>query len=150
MERKFETELEALLQRELKRLPNRKAPATLAPRIMAAIQAKSQVPAWRRPIWTLPRRTQWMVALLYLTVIVSLYSAANSAISFSQWASIWTDWANTGNALSEGGEVLFGSLGLVLRAFESIWLMLLALGVVLYLFCLATGSVFYQLAVKRN
>ena len=42
---------EALLDRELKRLPERPAPTTLVPRVMAAIQARARLP-WYRQAWS--------------------------------------------------------------------------------------------------
>lgn len=151
MEHKFEIELEALMQRELNRLPPRKAPASLAPRVMAAIQARSHVPAWRRPIWTWPRRTQWLVALLFLSVLASMFSIASVSVSLAQWTDYLSDWSNTGLALKECGEILLSAVGMVAGSFGQFWTsVILGTALAMYLFCLGTGTLFYQWTVKRN
>ncbi len=152
MERKFEQELETLVHRELKRLPLRPAPATLAPRVLAAIQARTApVPAWKRPIWTLPRRTQWLITLLFLSVFATAYSWLLASPSFAECLDIWTQLAALGQTLQECGETLLSVAAASVQSLSQFWLMVfVTMGLAAYLFCLATGSLFYSVAIKRN
>jgi hypothetical protein len=52
------SELEALVDRELKALPPLTAPPNLAPRILAAIAARAEAPWYRRPWQTWPLALQ--------------------------------------------------------------------------------------------
>jgi len=150
MERKYETELEALIQRELRRLPPRSAPASLAPRVLAAIQSRAQVPWWKRPIWTWPRRTQWLVALLFLTVLVSGLSLAGIAATFAEVSDYWAGWSGAWGVFKDCGETLRNAVVVMVLSIQRIWLLaILGTALGLYLFCLGTGTLFYRLAVKR-
>src|SRR5437773_8902125 len=51
MEKEIEQKLETLIHQQLRKLPARRAPASLAPRVLAAIHAREQQTSWQRP-WT--------------------------------------------------------------------------------------------------
>jgi hypothetical protein len=150
MERKYETELETLMQRELRRLPLCAAPPSLAPRVLAAIQSRAQAPWWKRPLWTWPRRTQWLVALLFLTLLVSGLSVAGIAASITEVSEYWADWSGAWSVFKDCGEILRNAAVVMVLSIRHTWLVaILGTGIGLYLFCLGTGTLFYRLAVKR-
>jgi len=66
---------EARLDRELKRLPDRPAPATLMPRVLAAIQARARLPWYRQDWSTWPRFAQgFSLAVLSLLLGALTYA----------------------------------------------------------------------------
>jgi hypothetical protein len=150
MERKYETELEALMERELRRLPLRKAPSSLAPRVLAAIQARTHAPWWKRPIWTWPCSTQWLVATLIFAVLITGASVAATATTFSDLWAYWAGCQSTWTVLTDCAEILLSSVAIMLRSIQHPWMQIIAGTVAaLYVFCLCTGTLFYRLAVKR-
>jgi len=64
---KWETEL----AQELRKLPDREAPATLIPRVMAALQARVRLPWWRRTWWQWPPAAQ-LLGLLAVSSVLGL------------------------------------------------------------------------------
>jgi hypothetical protein len=110
-----------LLDRELKRLPEHPAPATLLPKIMAAIQAQAVLPWYRRNWWTWPAAAQAafiLAALIFIGVIVywmpteliqDLRSLAAEKISRLA-ATLTTCW-NTLNALAGALSLALGKTG---------------------------------------
>lgn len=60
-------DLERLVDRELKRLPGPRAPRTLVPRVMAAVETAAQTPWYRRAWFTWP--IGWQVASVSMGVV---------------------------------------------------------------------------------
>lgn len=91
----YERQLEAEIDRELKALPELRAPATLMPRVLDAIAARSAVPA-RRQLWQ-----SWPVGLrmaslaLFLALFAGLclglaqLEAAQPVAAFTQQCRSW-------------------------------------------------------------
>lgn len=69
-------QLERLVHEALRALPPRRAPATLAPRVLAAIAARQRVPWYRRawPDW--PRACQAAFFAFAAAVVGALYAGA--------------------------------------------------------------------------
>jgi hypothetical protein len=65
-------ELETLVDRELKRLPAPRAPHTLLPRVMAAVEALAQRPWYTRAWFTWP--AGWRVASI-VPIVLLVYAA---------------------------------------------------------------------------
>jgi hypothetical protein len=78
----YEKQLEARIDRELRRLPELAAPATLIPRVMAAIEGRAAVRWYRRPWleWPLPARG----------VSFGLLLAVFGGVGFGIWALLGT------------------------------------------------------------
>jgi hypothetical protein len=105
----YDKELEAGIDRELKRLPELAAPATLIPRVMAAIEHQAAVPWYRQPWldWPLPARAASFAFLL----------AVFGGVGFGLWAFLQT--AVFAAATGKVGE-LVSSIGLVQNALNAI------------------------------
>jgi hypothetical protein len=71
MDNEMNPKLEALIQQELRKLPSRRAPETLAPRVLAAIQAREQQSWWQRPwtTWPFKFRLIFMVAAVCSAIL---------------------------------------------------------------------------------
>src|SRR5688572_6306754 len=85
MELPEQKELEQFIHQQLKKLPEREAPAELVSNVFAAIAARENAPWWKQPFTSWPRNTQ---ALLYTAVslvfIVSVYYAWRPAEARSE------------------------------------------------------------------
>ena len=148
-----ENNLEQEIGRALRQLPLRRAPATLLPRVLAAIQAHAHQPWWQRPLATWPR---WMqVITLVLSVgIASLlawgigqgiqavdFAAAGKAVGsfLDRFEFVWTATTATGNAFL-----------LVLSKTHPIFLCAAgALCVIAYTSCVGMGTLLYRLATNK-
>ena len=68
--------LEDLIQRELAKLPEMKAPETLVPRVMGTLQARSHAPWWRQPFPSWPWRLRTLCLTTLALMSISLIGAA--------------------------------------------------------------------------
>ena len=66
-------DLETLVGRELRRLPMPRAPHTLLPRVLAAVQAWAQRPWYQRAWFTWPHR--WQIASVAALILIILGGA---------------------------------------------------------------------------
>jgi hypothetical protein len=146
--------LEAAISRELKALPNLRAPSSLATRVMATIEQRTAVPWYRRDWQT------WPLALQ--TVSMAVLLTAFGGLCFLSWQFVRTpDFAA---ATSQAGS-LFASLGVLwnvagslknalLLAVQSLNpLFLIGCGVALtlgYAMCLGLGTLYVRLGLARR
>ena len=65
-------QLEQLMRRELRKLPELRAPETLVHRVMLAVHVKERQPWWQRPWLTWPRPAQWISSALFATTVTAL------------------------------------------------------------------------------
>ena len=149
-----EKQLEAAISRELKALPNLRAPSSLAARVMATIEQRTTVP-WYRQAWqNWPRPLQAVAALILV--------GAFSGLCFLSWQFVRTpDFAAASNRI--GG--LFGGLGVIWNTLgvlkSALFLavknvnpaILIGCGVALamgYAMCLGLGTVYVRLGFARR
>jgi predicted lysophospholipase L1 biosynthesis ABC-type transport system permease subunit len=139
------------LDRELKSLPDLRAPPTLAPRVLAAIAARSSCP-WYRQSWS-----AWPVGVRILATVVVLLAAAASVLG---WASLVRTPDLFGAAEEVVSDVFYlagaivNLVGLVLtavatslsRACGPFLIGLAAVLIAMYLCCLGCGTLLYRLA----
>jgi hypothetical protein len=154
MKEPLESSLEQRMHELLRQLPDRPAPATLAPRVMAAIAARKTPQVWwRRPFWGWPWTLQVVVlfgVLAGLTGVIYWGGAWSPQLSvspvFARISDLGTDLASLGRALLS----LADAAALVLSTLLRPWLMV-ALGLigVMYLCCLGVGTLFYRVAYRR-
>jgi hypothetical protein len=154
MNEQNEKQLEQLIHRELRKLPELSAPETLVHRVMLAVHVKERQPWWQRPWLTWPRPVQLGSAALFAATVTALvYFGAqawqatgivNPLDKIWQWVGslspLWDRLVTIGNAVvsvvQKGGRqyLLIGS----------------GIAVTMYLFCVAAGTAFYRLAFNRR
>jgi hypothetical protein len=146
--------LEQLIQRELSKLPERQAPDTLIPRVLARIEARARRHWWQRP-WT-----QWPIGLQVVSVPLLLASAAALVVGSS---AVWRLYAAqlSFQSLSDGLgtvsdawdilETLGNALLVLTRGVGQEWvLMALLVPFVMYLACVGLGTLCYRTAFYRR
>jgi hypothetical protein len=147
-------QLEHLIQRELEKLPELSAPNALIPRVLAAIEAQAQAPAWKRSWWTWPLGLKTAFVAVLLTLVgVFLYG---SSWASAQWQTSaapqnighwWDAFASTGEVLATLGHALL----VVCRSIGQPWLLGLAgLVMVMYLTCVGLGTICFRVAVNKR
>lgn len=139
------------LDRELKNLPDHRAPPTLVPRVLAAIAARSTSP-WYRQSWS-----AWPIGVrLAATVLVLIAVAA----SVSGWANL----VRTPGFFGAADEFVSDVFYLAGAVVNLVWLVLAAVAtgisrargpfllglsallIAMYLCCIGCGTVLYRLA----
>ncbi len=149
-----EKQLEAAISRELKALPNLRAPSSLATRVMATIEQPAALPWYRRAwqTWPMPLQTVSMLVLVgafgglcflsWQLVLTPDYTAASSKAG-SLFASLGVIW-NVLGALKSAVVITVGKLG---TGFLVGCGVALALG---YATCLGLGTVYVRLGFARR
>lgn len=148
------SQLEAAVDRELKALPNRPAPQTLLPRVMAVIERRAELPWYRRAWQTWPQPLKVVSLLVLLAAFGGLcfgswqFVHAPAMASATSEASGWFRmlsgaWGTLGvlaNALvlavkSLGSVVLFGIITALLLSYAA---------------CVGFGTLYLRLAFARH
>jgi hypothetical protein len=147
-------ELEHLIDRELRRLPELPAPATLMPRVMQAIAARQAVPWWRKSFihWPVSARLAFLAGSSALTaLLVYLVWGFSSGVSLGGLGSEIQPWLSGLSAIRSLLETL-GSAALVLAKSASNWLMwsAITMAAVSYLTTVGLGTVCWRLATRRE
>ena len=145
-------QLEELLHRKLRELPDRRAPRTLAPRVMAAIRQR-QALAWYQRSWTTwPRGLQIAAMLLFAALGVLVFTGLGPLTAGFNLA-----WVSSAFAWVSGTVELFwsvlgavaGAVPVVLRNVNQLLLLAVAgTAFALYLSCIGMGTAFYRLVLK--
>jgi hypothetical protein len=145
-------QLEMDLSEELRKLPRLRAPETLLPRVLAALERRAARPWWQRPWLAWPRALQaasvasglvvmalavWAEPLAWAKAGQSL-SLQPVAAKFSAIASSW-----------EAATALFSTTGHLLRAFQWFWVLALATVSALYLACVGLGTICFRVATDK-
>jgi hypothetical protein len=158
----FESDLDRALDRQLQELPGQKAPATLLPRVMAAVAHGSvaartpAVPApapwYLRPWLTWPRALRVASAAAVIVTVAAFVTGA----PILQWLSpsLAADFARLLDPFQSVGR-LVGQAATLTRVFWHVWLepialYLLALVVLLSLAVTAALSVVNRLTPERT
>ncbi len=150
----YEKKLEAAIDRELKGLPELRAPATLSRRVMAALERRAAVP-WYRTAWQ-----SWPLSLRIpaLALLVVFFGA----LCFGAWVLPNTEVATTGAARVTGwfsGPItLWNALNAVLNTFilaskqlgTVFWAAVLGVIVLAWVMCLGVGTACVRLALARR
>lgn len=142
--------LEADLHRKLRALPDRPAPATLAPRVLAAIHARARA-WWRSAWWHWPPLAKAASLTLALLVASALGGGGwlleqNVSTLSQHWTSRLPELSGFGTSVSAWTQQAAARASNVP---QTVWLALLAVVVGMYLFCVGIGSAVVRLAVKR-
>ncbi len=144
---------ETILDRRLRELPNRPAPASLAPRVLAAIQARARLPWYRRPWMQWPRGLQAGSLLLVSFVLGALTFASlhfgelGVPDALSGRVNVWL--APVEALWLAGTTLLELALRLAHQINPWIWAGLGLLATGMYATCVGLGTVLYRVMVKR-
>ena len=142
--------LEELIHRELARLPERQAPPSLIPGVLARIQAREQRSWWQRP-WT---AWPFAIQLASIPCMLALIVGGTYGVSLG-WGMVlsYTDFSAATalvGTVSAIWEVILalGSAVLVLaRALGQQWLLwTLVVALAMYCVCVALGTLCYRIA----
>ena len=143
--------LEAWVDAELNALPPLTAPATLAPRVLNALQSRAQRPWWRAVWWEWPRSVQ-AVSLVLALALAAAFSSGGVLVD----EGLAEYWARLSEALApaaglwETMTTLWGALGLL---WEGVGQPTLVTGLVvaggLYLLCIGLGTAVVRSAFRR-
>lgn len=150
----LEKQLEAIVSRELKQLPELEAPRTLLPRVLAAIEQRAALPWYRRAWQTWPVALQVASFVLLTAMIGGLafvgWDAAHAAsvsaalLDARQWLAGFGVFLGALEALAQAVVVSVKHLGPV---FLGVCLMA---GLAAYVSCLGLGAAFVRLAFSRR
>ena len=145
-----EAELEALLHQQLRGLPMPKAPASLGPRVLAAMAAREQIVWWRQPFWAWPRLAQVALLALGLPLCGGFFTLGWMLGTSGTFHQILQQVIASGIFCWDGAATLAHAASLVMRSGLQPWLLAgLAISTVMYLLCLGAGSAVLRLAYRR-
>jgi len=150
MDSREQQDLEKFIHEQLRKLPDNPAPADIVGNVLARIEARKNLPWWKRSFVDWPRTIQ-SVFIVTLSVLLGLlvYIAAIPAEQFSLSALVTRI-----QSLSWVGELfnaLAGSLLLIVKNMS--WQWALAVGgvfIVMYSTCVAGGMVLYRVTTQSK
>jgi hypothetical protein len=145
----YEKQLEAEIDRRLRTLPLHRAPESLAPRIMAAIQFRRRVPWYRQPwpMWPMGMRISSLggLAALFASLCFVFWQASETLSLIGGFRTLGS-WLARENLLPTGllatGEVLLRAVGHIVPLDAGI---LLASLLVAYVLCVGLGTLCWRL-----
>ena len=139
-------ELERLVDRELKRLPQPRAPHTLMARVLEAVARMPGRPWYARP-WR-----QWPVAWQLASAMVVLAVVVGSTLAVQYGLQVLNPEALPGQATAAWASGLFARASAVARGVETIWRVLiepLALVAVVPVLLMFAASLVFGAALGR-
>lgn len=146
--------LETWLDTQLRQLPDRPAPASLAPRVMTALAARARRPWYARPWLEWPRYAR---AMSLLAVSFALGALTYATLHFSEFAAAGTVGARLNVWLAPWEAVWAAALAVcealdLLKEHVStwVWVGLGVLGALMYAVCIALSTVLYRLAFDQS
>jgi len=146
MNPKHEPELEELFNRELRNLPLWKAPASLAPRVMAVVRAKA-APWWLQSwsAWPMYARAALfiaaiLIASLFFSGSVVLDDQVRTMAAPTWFSSIVNQFATFGNTIA----LLWQKVG------QPLFFTRLAVCLVMFFVCLGLGSAMFRVVRQQT
>lgn len=146
--------LEFEIDRALKSLPELEAPASLAPRVLAAIQRRAPAPWYRQPWPAWPTAFQGVSLFLLLGLFAGLCFAGWKLSQSAHYAAM----AHQLGAVTENLDAAWTCLIVLLNAFLlslkqlgwGVWMAVLTCLTLGYLLCVGLGTLCLRLAVARR
>ncbi len=147
-------DLEQLIDRELRRLPDRAAPETLMPRVMRAIAARREAPWWRKSFahWPLAARWAFLTGSCALSALmIYVMWGLSSGVTLSGLGAEIRPWVSGLPVIRSVFETL-GSALLVLARSAGTWVVWGAacVAALSYLTTIGLGTVCWRLAMRRE
>jgi hypothetical protein len=147
-------QLEQLIRRELRKLPELRAPETLVHRVMLAVHVKERQPWWQRPWLAWPRPAQWVSSALFATTVAALIYFGAQAWELAGIGNpldkIWL-WIVSLAPLWNWLLALLNAVALAIQKGGQLYLSIgLGVAATMYLLCVATGTACYRLAFNRR
>jgi hypothetical protein len=147
-------QLEAAVDRELKVLPNLRAPKTLLPRVMAVIEQRAGFPWYRRAWQTWPLPLQAVSMLVLLVAFAGLCLGSWELVHTPAVASATSEASGCFRMLSTTLStlgVLANALALAVRSFGPLVLFGIIMALLLgYAACVGFGTLYVRLAIARR
>ena len=153
MERSNEQELAERIDCELRQLPAIKSPATLAPRVLAALAMRAHQPWWKKS-WA-----HWSFGVQMIFLALSLSVASGIVYAGSRFApevstAPMLSWLEGYFSFLEPVWQLLGALGIafasVIRSGGQLLLWsTVAVATVMYLTCVGLGTLCYRVAFNK-
>jgi hypothetical protein len=146
MDGREQQDLEKFIHDQLRKLPDNPAPETLLGNVMARIEARKNLPWWKRSFMCWPRGVQTVFIIALSCLLGALvYAAAIPAEQFSLSALVTR--AQSLRWIGELFDALAGSAVLIVRSLSWQWFAGIALFfVVMYSVCVAGGMALYRVA----
>jgi len=145
---------ETTLDRQLKQLPDRPAPASLMPRVFAALAARARLPWYCRPWLQWPRAFQ---GLSLVAVSFVLGALTYATLHFGDFATAdavgdrLSIWLAPVEALWTAAVTLAGLVGrLIAQVSPWVWVGLGVVAAGMYAVCVGLGTLLYRVTVKRQ
>lgn len=150
MNHESDPQLEQDLHRALRQLPDRPAPANLIARVQSAIAAQSALPWWQQSWFTWPRLAQFASALVAFALLAAFgFLPGFSAIELPAISLALAEWAAPLEAIAGVMNSLLGAAAGMVGLTLPVFLAVLAGGLgLIYLGCIALGTVFYRVAIQ--
>ena len=147
-------QLEQLMHRELRKLPELRAPETLVHRVMLAVHAKERQRWWQRPWQTWPLAAQWISSAMFAAAVVALIYFGAQAWQLAGIGNpldkIWL-WILSLGPLWDWLVAQVNAVALIIQKGGQLYLFIgLGVAATMYLLCLATGTACYRLALTRR
>jgi hypothetical protein len=153
MEPLNESDLRALIDRELRQLPELPAPATLVHRVMLAVHAKARLPWWKRPWLIWPLWARLISALWLLAAVGAVCYAAGATLDALTLGYLWAEVGAKLKSLLPAGQgmlALLNALVLVLRAWgQPVLLVGTAIVLTWYFAFVGLGTACFRVALRR-
>jgi hypothetical protein len=154
MQPEYERELEAEIDRELKRLPELSAPQTLVSRVMSAIEGQVEV-AWYRQPWQMWPAALRVGSLVVLLVLFGGLCLAGQRLAhgeaFMGAAHRLGHWLSGVSALGNAVSVLLGAAVLAVKQAGTGIIVAALVAVALgYAMCLGLGTVCVRFVFARR
>lgn len=149
-----EAELEQIIDRALRRLPDRQAPANLMPRVLQALAQRRNLPWWRKAytFWPWPARFLFLATTCGLSALVLYFTWGMSAgLSFASLSNEVSEITARFDAFGGIARALGGAAVTLVRS-AGPWVCWVGAGLLAacYLTTMALGTFCYRLACPRS
>lgn len=146
MNNETDRQLEQLIHRELRQLPDLRAPGGLVARVQRAIASQTALPWWSQSWFAWPRLAQGASAFAAFALVVAVgWMFGLGRLPAGPAGGTLTELTAVTNAGLTVLNAVSNSIGLPTSTFLAIAAAVLTL---MYLGCLALGTLFYRVAVN--